>query len=192
MKKTTILATSALLLAGIGGAASAATDSVTGTVTVNGSVAAKCAITGSPSATLEVNELSQASGTVVPDFNNATSTTVSFTVVCTSPNPGLSLSATPMNYAAGTTETGWTHTVHYTSTLQAQAASGTNPAPLTYTTADALPAASTESVGGPLANASNNITISISNSHTTNATDLLEASPTDGYTGTITFTVSPS
>jgi hypothetical protein len=189
MKKLLLLA-SATALAGFAAApAFATTGSATGTVTVNGSVAAKCNLSSTTPQTIELGELAQSNGTVV---SSLPANSVTFSVECTSPNPGLSVSATALNNAGGTAATGYTNTVHYTATLQANAASGTDPAALTYTTADTPPAASTESVGGPLKNAPANITISVSNPHTSTATDLLESSSTDGYTGTITFTVSPS
>ncbi|MFI4933450.1 MAG: hypothetical protein ACHP7N_02420 [Caulobacterales bacterium] len=185
-----LLLLTAAALAGL--ASGPAFADATGTVNVTGTVGAKCAISGPTSQNLEVNELSQANGTVVPNFDNAGSKQVSFSVICTSGNPTLKLSATALTYSAAFVAPGYTHVVHYTSTLTANAASGTDPAALTYTTADVLPGQVSEPVGGPLKNALNNLTVAISNSHTTTATDLLAASPTDGYVGTITVVVSPT
>ena len=78
--------------------------------------------------------------------------------------------------------------MHYTSTLTAQKAGGGADASAVYTSADALPVATTVSLADRLKNAANNVTVTVSNGATTNATDLLKSGT---YNSTITITVAP-
>jgi hypothetical protein len=188
MKRFLLAVTAAAALSTFWAGAAMASD-VTGTVTVNGSVAAKCNVSGPFTATLELGELAQSNGTVVNTFGGTTS--VDFSVQCTDANPTLTISATPLVYSAGVVVSGYTNTVHYTATVTGQKAPSGSTA-VAYTTANALPAASTSPLGAPLKNAPSNINVTISGPHTTTATDLLDASPTDGYVGTVTVTLSPT
>jgi phage-related minor tail protein len=185
MKKllfTALLAGSALA------AVPAAAQSVSGNVTVTGTVAAKCTSAGGQNGSINLGELAVADGKVNPTFSaNVGGLSRSFTVTCTSANPQISVDATALvNSAIVTPTAGYTNTVHYTATMVAsKAAGGTTSAIDTSNVAGAT----TALVGDHLANAPNNIVLTVSNGNTTTATDMLEAGD---YSGVIALTVSPS
>lgn len=187
MKKLTTLAL--LATAAIATPAMAQT-SATGTVQVNGSVAAKCTITSTAPASIELNELALSDGTVNSAFSNQTGgLTRNFTVKCTSASPTVSVSSTALNNTTdSTTGGGYTGRVQYTSTVVADK-SPSGSVTTSYTTADTLPAASSVGVGAPLKNAADNVRVTVSNGTTTNPGDLLKAG---NYTSTITIVVSPT
>lgn len=161
-----------------------------GTVQVTGTVAAKCTADNPISGTIDLGELALANGTVDPAFSsNTTGLSRSFTVRCTSANTQITVSSDALaNASDATTGNGYTGTVHYTSTLTAEKASGGTPASAAYTTADSLPSATTTQLGDRLANSASNVTVTVSNGHTTTASDLLKAG---SYTSTIQITVAP-
>jgi hypothetical protein len=157
-----------------------------GTVNVTGSVQPKCTAITPIEGTITLNELAVANGTVDSAFsNNSGGLSKSFTVRCTSANPGLSVTAAPLT-TTSTGTPGYTGTVHYTATLTAAKAGGGN---ATVIDTSNVAAATTGSVTDRLANSNDNVSIAISNGNTTNGADLLEAG---SYTGTIAITVSPS
>ena len=186
MKKILTLA----LLASAAIATPALAQSASGTVAVTGTVAGKCTAITPITGTITLGELANSGGTIISGFTNVTGTlTRSFTVICTSSNASITVSSTNLvNSADATTANGYTGTVHYTSTLTAQKAGGGADASAVYTSADALPAATTVSLADRLKNAANNVTVTVSNGTTTNATDLLKAGT---YNSTITITVAP-
>jgi hypothetical protein len=184
MKKIilTALAASTALIA-----TSASAQSASGSVSVTGSVAPKCTASPAITGSITLNELAVANGTVNSTFSAQTGgLSRSFTVRCTSPNPGLSVDATALTTTASGA-TGYTGTVHYTATLTAQKAAGGADASVADTSNVA--GATTTSVGSQLANANNNVTVTVSNGNTTNATDLLDSG---SYAGSIAIIVSPS
>ncbi len=186
MKKFATLA----LLATAAIATPALAQTATGTVAVTGTVAGKCTASPAITGTIALAELANSGGTVISTFsNNVGGLARSFTVICTSANASITVSSTNLtNSADATTANGYTGTVHYTSTLTAQKAGGGADASAVYTSADILPAATTTSLADRLKNGANNVTVTVSNGTTTNATDLLKAGT---YGSTISITVSP-
>lgn len=170
-------------------AAPAMAQNASGTVQVGGSVAGKCSALTPITGSITLNELALANGTVDGAFSSQTNgLSRAFSVVCTSANVAITVSSDALNNATdATTLGGYTGRVHYTSTLSADKAGG-GTATAAYTTADSLPLASTSPLGSRLANAANNLTVTVSAGHTTNAADLLKAG---SYTSTIAITVSP-
>lgn len=184
MKKLFIAAS----IAGLAVAAPAHAQSATGTVNVIGAVGSKCTALTPIAGTIDLAELALSDGTVDSAFSSNTSgLSLSFTIRCTSADANIKVSATPLANADATTGNGYTGTVHYKSTLVAGLAAG-GTAQAVYTTADVLPAETVTPLNGRLANAANNLTISVSNGATTNATDLLKAG---AYAGVVTITVAP-
>ena len=186
MKKILTLA----LLASAAIATPALAQSASGTVAVTGTVAGKCTAITPITGTITLGEMANSAGTVISGFtNNVGGLSRSFTVICTSSNASITVSSTNLvNSADATTANGYTGTVHYTSTLTAQKAGGGADASAVYTSADALPTATTVSLADRLKNAANNVTVTVSNGTTTNATDLLKSGT---YNSTITITVAP-
>jgi hypothetical protein len=179
----------AAITAGSAMAASPAfAQSASGTVNVTGTVASKCTASAPITGSITLNELAVAAGTVDAAFSsNSGGLSRSFTVKCTSSAPSIQVSATPLALTPSVAAaTGYTGTVHYTATLTAAKAGGGAPASTAHTTNAAAPAAL--AVGDRLANATNNVTVAVSNGFTSTATDLLEAG---SYQSTITITVSP-
>ena len=186
MKKILTLA----LLASAAIATPALAQSASGTVAVTGTVAGKCTAITPITGTITLGEMANSAGTVISGFtNNVGGLSRSFTVICTSANVSITVSSNALaNTADATTANGYTGTVHYTSTLTAQKAGGGADASAVYTSADALPGATTVSLADRLKNAANNVTVTVSNGTTANATDLLKAGT---YNSTITITVAP-
>ena len=182
MKKlliSALAATSALI-------ATPAFAQASGSVSLTGSVAAKCTAIPDLDDSIALGELALANGTVDPAFLGAGGDlSRSFTVRCTSPNPGLSVQANALTTTASGAA-GYTGTVHYTATLTAVRAAGGS---ATVVDQSDPAAATTGSVGSHLANSNNNITVTVSNGNTTTATDLLDAG---AYTGSIAIIVSPT
>ncbi len=170
-------------------ASPAMAQNATGTVQVSGSVESKCTASTPITGSITLNELALASGKVDPAFSSQSGgLSRSFTVVCTSANVAISVSSDALNNSTdNTTLGGYTGRVHYTSTLTANKAGG-GVATAVYTTTDTLPAATTTPLGDRLANAADNITVTVSNGTTTNANDVLKAG---GYGSTIAITVAP-
>lgn len=186
MKNKAILA---LALPALAFTAPALAQSATGSVQVTGTVASKCTAQSPITGTINLGELAKSDGTVDSAFtSNSGGLTRSFSVVCTSANVQIAVSANALNNTSDqTTGGGYTGRVHYTSTLTAQKAGG-GAQTATYTTADVLPSASTASLGDRLKNAANNLTLTVSSGATTNAADLLKAG---SYESTVSITVNP-
>ena len=167
-----------------------AQTSASGTVAVTGTVAGKCTAITPITGTITLGEMANSAGTVISGFtNNVGGLSRSFTVICTSSTASITVSSTNLAILADAgTANGYTGTVHYTSTLTAQKAGGGLDASAVYTSADALPGATTVSLADRLKNAANNVTVTVSNGTTTNATDLLKSGT---YNSTITITVAP-
>ncbi len=167
-----------------------AQTSASGSVAVAGTVAGKCTAITPITGTITLGELANASGTVISGFTgNSGGLARSFTVICTSSNPTITVSSDALNNATdSTTGGGYTGRIHYTSTLTAAKAGGGN-ATAAYTTANTLPAATTTALADRLANSAGNVTVTVSNGTTTAATDLLKAGT---YNSTIIITVAPA
>lgn len=190
MKKALLpaLAASAALLA-----TPAMAQTVTGTITLTGSVASKCMVLpggGSTfGTTIALGELSLATGLVRTDLaatinGNAA---MSARVVCTTATPTISVDANPIATAASAA-TGYANTINFTASV-AVLTTGTNNGPFSNAST-ASPLAATP-IGSNLKNdGNNNITITTSAFATPNATDVLVASPT--YQGSIVVVISPT
>jgi hypothetical protein len=186
MKKLLLLATATAFVGFAAAPAFAATGDATGTVTVNGNVTAKCSASSSTD-TIEVGELSDATGHVVGTFTSSPTAHLTFT--CTSALPTVAVTATHLTGPA-TTDAGYTNVVNYTATVTPIiVGGGPNSALPVYHTVDASGVNSVK-LDARLANASNNIEVDVSGPNTDGG--LLVASGVDGYTGTVTVTVSPT
>ncbi|KHK93552.1 hypothetical protein [Novosphingobium malaysiense] len=188
MRKLALLA-----LAASTAVATPALADVTGTVDITGSVADKCVVLpGSGSTfgtTVALGELAQADGTMRTDLASSFSTiggsALSTRVVCTTPNPTIAITATPLATAAPAA-TGYDNSIDYQADVHVVTVGGS--ADFSSDSAGGAFAATT--IGDRLANnGGDNITISASNFRTNNATDLLVASPT--YTGQIVVVIAP-
>lgn len=186
MKKLVLLgcAISAMAIAAPAGAQTVAS----GTVDVTGSVAAKCTTASAISGTITLGELALSNGTIDSAFtSNTGGLSRSFTVRCTSGNVQIGVQADPLREASDdTTANGYTGTAHYTATLVA-AKAGSGTATAAYSTL-AGGAASTQALGGRMANSTDNLTVTVSNGQTSNTGDLLKSG---SYAGKIYITVSP-
>lgn len=189
MKRLALIA----LAASAAAIAMPAAAQVTGTITLNGSVAAKCAVTPSGSSTfadtVNFGELAQSNGTLrtglASDFG-----TRSFSIACNTGAPTVSVNANPLATTATDPDgasTGYDTSIDYTASV-AVLAVGTNNGPFTN---DSDAAAGTaQAVGSALQNTANNISITTSSYHTDATGSILVADPT--YTGTIVVVISPS
>lgn len=184
MNKLIILAAAASGLA-IAAPASAQTVA-SGTVDLTGSVLAKCTAADF-SDSIALGELALTDGTVDPDFTDAASLTRSFSIKCTAGNVRVGVEADPLTTgaAAGSAD-GYTDTVDYTATVDADKA-GTGTATVAYATlTDTVE--ETVDLGTRLKNAADNIRVTVSNGETATGTDLLQSG---SYTGQIRISVSP-
>lgn len=187
MKKIAFLAIAASAVI----ATPAMAQNVTGTITLNGTVASKCSVTSSPAGatfaqTVNFGELAQANGTLrtglATDF---TAAAVQATVVCNTGTPTISVDANALASTA-TTAAGYANTINYTATVTV-ARAGTTAATFSNATT-AVPLAAT-TVGGSLANSANNVTVATSGFATPAASDILVAG---NYTGNIVIVISPT
>lgn len=174
-----------------------AQTSVSGTVTLDGTVDAKCLVTTTgavPSpdfgGAIHLSQLDdgttgklRAIGTVSAGAN----TNLNFRVVCTTATPAVSVTSTALKTGTGTAPTGYANTVHYSSTVAFDiAGSGT---PTNVTTVTDGTATSTSNLPGRLATSPTNIHVSATSFHTPGLNDVLVAGT---YNGSIAITVSPN
>ena len=185
MKKIAYIAMAAAAMA----ATPAMAQSATGSVDVTGFVLGKCTAQTPITDSINLGDLATSAGTINSTFSaNVGGLSRSFTVVCTSANVNITVSSDALNNTTdSSTSGGYAGRVHYTSTLSANKAGG-GAATAAYTTADVLPAATTTALGDRLQNGTNNITVTVSNGHTTNTGDVLKSGT---YNSTIQITVSP-
>jgi hypothetical protein len=165
-------------------------QNVTGTINLTGSIAGRCSVAGGGQVftdTINLGELAGGDGQLRTDLADATADAVrAFSVICTGATPKVTLSATRLA-TGGTAPTGYANAIDYTSNVAVTQASGTPPA-IIYRTATALPPATVVTLTGPLANATENVVVSV-HSFATDAGALLVAG---GYTAVINVTISPS
>lgn len=182
MKKLILLAIPAALIA-----SPAFAQSASGSVAVTGTVGGRCAALTPITGTFNLGELALTNGTVDSAFSNHVDPlSKQFTIMCTSADANVSIEADPMdNTGDNSTGGGYTGRVHYTATTVFQRVSGTHTYIYGTTNAGGTLAAP---LGGRLANSANNVTLSVSNGRTDNASDLLKAGT---YNGEIRITVSP-
>ena len=185
MKKIAFLAAAACAAL----ATPAMAQNVTGTITLNGNVAAKCSVTPGSGATFAetVNflELAQANGTLRTGLSTDFGTR-SATIVCNTGTPKIAVDANPLA-TGGTAPTGYSNTINYTASVAVNTTAA-NAGPFTNATT-ATPLTATTIGGGSLANAASNINITTTGYTTTNASDILVAG---AYTGNIVVVISPN
>jgi len=168
-------------------------QNVTGTITLNGTVASKCSVSSNSNAatfaqTVNFGELAKADGTLrttlAADF---TAAAVQATVVCNTGTPMVSVDANPMVNAAFTpVPTGYANTINYTANVAVATAT---PGTVNFSNATTAAASPSTAVGAALANSANNVVITTSGFATPASTDILGAG---SYTGTITVVISPT
>ena len=167
-------------------------QNVTGTITLNGTVASKCSVTSAPAGstftqTVSFGELAQSNGTLKSGLDTAfTAAAVQATVVCNTGTPKVSVNADPMVNTV-TAPTGYANTINYTASVAVNTTAA-NAGPFTNATT-ATPLTATTIGGGSLANAASNINITTTGYGTTNASDILVAG---AYTGNIVVVISPN
>lgn len=175
-------------------------QSVSGTVTIDGSVGDKCLVTNAGfvadpdfGGVIHLNALDD--GTTgklrnIGTVSSSSDTSLNFRVVCTTATPGVSVSTTPLITGTGSAPSGYAATVHYDSTVAFDIAGAGSPdTVLTYTDGVTGPAANSASLTGRLATGATNIHVSATNFHTPGLTDVLVAG---AYSGAISITVSPN
>jgi hypothetical protein len=192
-----LLVGTAAVAAGLDLAGAASAQSATGSVGVTGAVTTKCAvITGgagtSFTGTIGLGQLNAANGTIATTFSNSTVTAaagaLTFQINCNGSDAAVDLRATRLS-TSGTAVAGYSNNIDYSAALTASLAAGSTKT-FTYTTAPTLPADTTGTLGGRLANGTGNITVSIYGLAPENGlTSLLAAG---NYASTITVSVTPS
>jgi len=186
-------------LCGLAAPASAA--DVTGTVTVTGVVTGKCTVQGGGngnnfSGNIPLGELDASDGRLDPALEGSSiaGASLSFTVVCNTASPSISLSATTMgdNVTAGT---GYTSAVDYTAQLDLAETSGSDT--FKYATYPGGPA-TTGNLANPLSGNAANVTVSVNTCNTDQGANssILTAgnygSAAGGAGGVISITISPT
>lgn len=200
MKKILFAALTASTVAYAAPAAAAVGD-VTGTVTINGSVASKCSVvdgTGTASSsfasTVNMGELSGGDGKLLPSATLATTfnaggtstAALSFRVVCTTATPGISVTANPIVISGGgTPATGYDNTVNYKANAAFTLVGGSQ----TVSDLSSAAGATTASLTGRLAGGTtNNLTITADTFSTPGGGVMTAGS----YSGSIAIVVTPS
>jgi len=175
-----------LLIAGAATVSVPAYAQASGTVAVNGTVAAKCAAIAPINGTIALGELAKDDGTVDRAFSKATGgLSANFTVRCNGSNPQLSVEARPLvNSASSAVAEGYTNKVHYTAKLAAMTATGgsTSVSDLSLNNG-----ATTGRLGGRLAAVANNVSLTIADGATESTTAILDAGT---YNGTVDITIT--
>lgn len=157
----------------------------TGTITLTGTVGEKCFVIGTAiGGNVDFLALDQANGTLRTGLDTDFGTKA-FTVKCTSTNPTVSVTASPLatGAAAGT---GYDNSIDFNATVTVDRAAGGTTA---VTDSSTVAAATTGQVGDRLANATGNVRVTTSSYATNAATDLLVAGT---YNGSIAITITPT
>lgn len=179
----------------MGGVAHA--QSATGTIGVTGTVTLNCVVVtgGSGSAfsgTIALGELDDpTTGYLLGSLSGASPSGAeikSFQVNCNGGHASIDLKATRLSNASGTALAGYSRNIDYTTDL-ILTKSDSSTQSFSYTTAPALPADTTGTLGGRMANAAGNVVVQIHNLSAENgATSILEAG---SFSSTITVAISP-
>jgi hypothetical protein len=185
MNKTALLFAAAAAVASL---SSPAFAQASGTVVVNGTVAAKCTAVTPIGGTISLGELAKTDGTVEKTFAGAPNgLSREFTVRCNGANPNLSVEArTLVNAAAADSPNGYTNKVDYTANLAAKGAKGQT---TTISDLSNNGGATTGRIGDRLAAEANNIVLTIGEGMTSNSTAILEAGT---YAGSVDIVISPA
>jgi len=184
MKKTV----SALVIAVAALTSVPAFAQATGTVVVNGTVAAKCSAVQPISGSIALGELAKDNGTIDKAFSKATNgLSTNFTVLCNGANPQLKVEARPLiNSAASEVIAGYTNKVHYTAKLSALGAKGST---ATVSDQSLSNGATAALIGDRLKPVANNVTLTIADGVTEDSAAILEAG---AYSGTVDITIAPA
>lgn len=168
----------------------ASAQTVTGTVTLTGSVAPKCFVLPGAASTfsdsVNFGELAAANGTLraglSTDFDAAVD---DVQVLCTTANPEVTVTANPLATAAPAAA-GYDNSIDYDANVTFSLVSG---GPTTVTDDSAVAGSTGATLTSRLTGAGANINITATNFRTNAVTDILVASPT--YSGSIVVTVAP-
>nr|WP_137677391.1 hypothetical protein [Parerythrobacter lutipelagi] len=182
------------ILAFAAAAGPAMAQSVSGTVTINGTVGEKCIVTDAGDdpntdfgGIIDLGQLDDTDGTLrtIADIG-ATSdlANLGFRIVCTTASPAVSVTAAPLTTAA-TAPTGYANTVHFTADANFSVVGGTD----TFQVVTDGTATNGGSLSNRLATGPDNVQVDLSAFHTAATTDVLVAG---SYTGTVQITISPS
>lgn len=167
----------------------AAAQSVTGTIDMTGTVAAKCFVVPGNGTTfsdsVNFGALDQADGTLRTNLATQFGTR-NFTVKCNGTSPKVSVTANAL--VTGTpVVAGYDNSIDFTASVAVDAV-GANAGP--FTDASTPIAGSTPTaIGSPLANAASNIHVSTSGYATNNLTDLLAVGT---YNGSVVVVIAPN
>jgi type 1 fimbria pilin len=189
MKKIALIA----MAASAAIATPAAAQTVSGTITLTGSVSDKCLVvpgggTSIFGQTVGFGELAQADGTLraglATEFN---ALGIGARVVCTTAAPSITVDATALATAAAPAA-GYDNSIDFLATVKVDT---TDTADVPFTNDSGSANGVATPIGGRLANnGGNNITVEASNFRTNALTDILVASPT--YTGSIVVSIAPN
>lgn len=175
-------------------AAPAMAQSVSGDVTITGSVASKCTVIGGASAstfadTISLGELAGQDGALRTDLTGSASAgSAAFRVNCTQAGATIDVDAeTMVNGDVATAPANYSRAIDYSADLVAEIAGGSTE---TVTDASSNPAATSRTLTGQyLANAADNIQVQVHSFQTVGAaTDLLTAGD---YEGHVLVTITP-
>lgn len=190
MKKIVLLALAASTAAV---ATPAFAQTVTGTITLEGSVGDKCLVL--PGAgntfgdTIDLGELAGSAGTLRADIATEVNDNPAMEtrIVCTTANPMISVTTTALATSAPSVD-GYDNSIDFDTSVDVTTIGGTYLGPFTTAT-NSAPLAST-AIGGRLANnGGNNVTITTSDFRTDEETDLLVADL--NYSGSIVVVIAP-
>ncbi len=202
MRKFAIPAVAAAILACAAPAYAVNGNTATGTVNVTGVVTPKCAVTAGGtgnafSGTIPLGELDGTDGRISSTLTGSTisGASLTFTVVCNTTAPSVSLSATSMGDGVTPPGTQYTSTVDYTAQLDVV----TNPGSQTFKyETPSGPQTGGTSLSNPLASTANNVTVSVNSLNTDGGanTSILTAGNygvalSGGTGGVISITITP-
>lgn len=186
MKKIALLAAAACVALAT---PAMAQQTVTGTITLTGTVAKKCYVGSDNTATAFVaahsfGELAQADGTLrtIADTEMDNDASMDFTVKCNTGNPTVTISRTAMTTAAVPTA-GYTNSISYNGIVVLDKASGTS---MPFDTDAASAPVATGQLGGALSATGPNVHVT---ANTFSALGILVAGD---YSGQISITIQPT
>ncbi|MFY8048312.1 MAG: hypothetical protein ACOVNS_05775 [Erythrobacter sp.] len=190
-----VIAGTVAVLALVAAVQPAAAQSVSGTVTLEGTVGDKCIVTDGGATpnidfggTIDLGELDDTDGTLRSIGTISASSNLDnlgFRVVCTTALPRVEITAEPMVNPTGVATGGYANAVHFTADTKFSLVSGgtqtfgvtTNGTPING-----------GHLSARLATGEHNVQIDLSNFHTLGSADVLTAGD---YTGTVSITISP-
>jgi hypothetical protein len=192
MKK--VVALSIVAIATALAAAPASAQSVSGTVTINGTVGEKCLVTdtgANPNADfggiVNLGALDAADGrlrTIAAIAATGDLANLGFRVVCTTANPLISVTATPLTTAAAP-PAGYANRVDFTADVDFDTVSGTDQ----YTAVTDATATVGGNLTDRLATGLDNVRVDLRDFNTPGVNDVLVAG---SYTGSVSITIAPN